>query len=192
MMDIMKRTHDINFILKKDVISLRPESQNLIIPLSIKNTQVRNGSLEEIARIGIEHIAIIVIFPYEQHHGDDKWKGCIIHHPKQDKRDIKNEFTCLQNSIPAHVLNNKDIDMTYIPGALPNECEAGLLMWLYVYIGHRSKSVNHLEDVTANLEASKVTPKLREWLLEIYRDKTTPIPYAPNWVDLLLTNSKSS
>ena len=192
MMEIMKRTHDINFILKKDVISLRPESQNLIIPLSIKNTQVRNGSLEEIARIGIEHIAIIVIFPYEQHHGDDKWKGCIIHHPKQDKRDIENEFTCLQNSIPAHVLNNKDIDMTYIPGALPNECEAGLLMWLYVYIGHRSKSVNHLEDVTANLEASKVTPKLREWLLEIYRDKTTPIPYAPNWVDLLLTNSKSS
>lgn len=184
MMRIMKTTHGINFILKEHVDNLRPETNTLIIPTSIKNTQAR--SLTEIKHIGIEHIALLLIFPYDQNN-NGRWKGCVVHHPHQDKQDMEDEYTSIINKTPTHMSNN--IDISYIPGVMPKECEAGLLMWFYIYIGHRSRSLNFFQGVIHNIDESELIRNIREWLHTIYHEETSQTSYVPNWVDLLFTNN---
>ena len=171
----------------------RPESTTVIVPTHV---MCRNfgSSLPQMMQCGIQHHALILIFPC-QTSNEECWDTCIVHHPLQEQMSA---LSVLQGFLD-HAPPEGKYSSECIPGNQPENCEANLYMILYAFIAKMTKSFTAFKAALEKLGSEDdLSRKVRLWVHQVANStegaegdesRTEPLPM---WIEQLTIRDNSS
>ena len=154
----------------------RPEDMTVVIPTLVKCTEMGYDYRQNL-QAGINHHAIILIFPFDSH--SNKWQTCIIHHPHQNRENALDVLEKVTRRAPSP----GDYSHHCIGGIKPAECECAFLMSMYAVLGHRSRNVKQVENAIMKLcSEPDLMSKVRGWVAKLIKGSTHP-GVVPLWIE---------
>jgi ubiquitin C-terminal hydrolase len=167
----LKEAYKIEIFLRNDEtedFNLRPEYPHSVIKSSSIIEQ--NQKLSYLSQYGIEHIALIFVFPTQNE--NEEWDVCIVHHPRQDRESAQNRLLAFMDNYPNPELYN----LHCVKGRYIEECESGFYMLLYAYLGFQSKLLsNFLHAMTNASQEPDLKVKCRQWIQAVHRTRARVI-----------------
>ena len=185
-LSILRKGHNINLISGSqfEEHSFRPLEDTAIMYAKVSSQNPRGIGLSELLQTGIEHNALVLVFPYRE----SKWETCIVHHPLQNEMDAKQVLnSLLQEIAPSSEIYNS----MSLKGVQPEDCESGLYILLYALIAHKTKSREHFIHSMKMLKTEEdLYYKARTWVQRLLTN-TRHQDYLPNWVEQIIMYRQS-
>lgn len=125
----------------------------------------QSGKLWYITHHGIQHIALILIFPTLSE--EEKWDVWVVHHPGQDEETAMSHLIIFLEKSPSP----DQYTLICIKSKTIDKCESGFYMLLYTYLGFHSKLlVDFLFAMRNVCDEPDLKTKCWQWIQAVFRN----------------------